>query len=263
MSLVRVATYGGYEPADPFFQTTPDAIDQAVAAFFMDLGVSNAGFVEVRPAPGAELGMCQRNVTEHIKRNGGTLVHVWAIWKNALFLMGEFHAVWRSPAGTLVDVTPTAEGETRVLCAVAEDYGEDFDFVNRPANRAMRTVDPVDPAAVSRAIEGMSPARPGSRVTRRRQASAFRTRRRGRSADQVLRTARPPRRADALGRLLDGSRGLHDPAVADREVLRPHRPSGREAGPRGAPWSLMPETLQTRPFSGVCSSSYRPMFGPP
>jgi hypothetical protein len=159
VSLVRVATYSGYQPADPFFQTTPKAIDEAVIAFFTDLGVSNAQFVEVRPAPGAELGMCQRNVTEHIKRNGGTLVHVWAIWANRLFLMGEFHAVWRSPTGTLVDVTPAAEGETRVLCAVAKEYGEDFDFANRPANRAMRTVDPVDPAAVSTAIEAMSPAR--------------------------------------------------------------------------------------------------------
>jgi hypothetical protein len=125
----------------------------------MALGVSNAEFVEVRPALGAELGMCQRNVTEHIKRKGGTLVHVWAIWANRLFLMGEFHAVWRSSAGNLVDVTPTAEGESRVLCAVAEDYADDFDFARRPANRAMRTIDPVDPAAVSRAIEAMSPAR--------------------------------------------------------------------------------------------------------
>lgn len=159
MSLVRVATYGGYQPADPFFQTTPAAIDEAVAAFCMGLGVSIAEFVEVRPAPGAELGMCQRNVTEHIKRNGGTLVHVWAIWANRLFLMGEFHAIWRSPAGGLVDVTPTAEGETRVLCAVAEDYGEDFDFSRHPANRAMRTIDRVDPPAVSTAIEALSPAR--------------------------------------------------------------------------------------------------------
>jgi hypothetical protein len=159
VSLVRVATYGGYPPADPFFQTTPGAVDETVAAFCMDLGASNAEFVEVRPAPGAELGMCQRNVTEHIERNGGTLVHVWAIWANLLFLMAEFHAIWRAPAGNLVDVTPTAEGESRVLCAVAEDYGEDFDFARRPANRAMRTIDPADPAAVGRAIEAMSPAR--------------------------------------------------------------------------------------------------------
>ncbi|MET4260013.1 hypothetical protein ABIC09_004973 [Bradyrhizobium sp. S3.12.5] len=159
MSLVKVGAYRGYLPADPFFQSTPDAIDDHVDAFCKELGVSNAEFVDVRPSPGAELGMCQRNVKAHIRRNGGTLVHVWAIWANRLFLMSEFHAVCRSPAGTLVDVTPTAEGESRVLCAVAEDFGEDFDFAGRPANRAMRTIDPVDPAAVGRAIEAMSPAR--------------------------------------------------------------------------------------------------------
>lgn len=159
MSLVRVATYGGYPPHDPFFQTTPGANDETVAAFCMDLGVPDAEFVEVRPARGAELGMCQRNVTEHIKRHGGALVHVWAIWANLLFLMAEFHALWRSPAGNLIDVTPTAEGETRVLCAVAGDYGEDFDFAKRPANRAMRTINRVDPAAVAAAIAAMSPAR--------------------------------------------------------------------------------------------------------
>jgi hypothetical protein len=159
MSLTKVAVYRGYPPEDPFFQTTPAEIDEAVATFCLQLGSPKAEFVDVRPAPGAELGMCQRNVVEHIGANGGTLVHVWAIWANRLFLMAEFHAVWRSPIGQLIDVMPTAEGETRVLCAVAEDYGEDFDFARRPANRAMRTVDRVDPAAVGRAIEALSLAR--------------------------------------------------------------------------------------------------------
>ncbi|WP_271587414.1 hypothetical protein [Bradyrhizobium sp. CCBAU 53415] len=166
MPLAKVASYSGYEPEDPMFQTTPDAIDAAVTAFGRELGAADPQYVDVRPFPGAELGMCQRNVLDHMRLHRGQLVHAWAIWANRLFLMGEFHAIWRSPGGELVDVTPTAEGEARVLCAIAEDYGENFDFALRPANRAMRTVDPVDPAAVADAIAALSPARRSYEQTR-------------------------------------------------------------------------------------------------
>ena len=83
----------------------------------------------------------------------------YAFWKNQVLLMAEFHAVWVSPDGRLVDVTPAAEGERDVCFAVDRRYGPDYDFSDRPQNRAMSIVGKVDPEAVANAIRGASPAR--------------------------------------------------------------------------------------------------------
>ena len=39
----------------------------------------------------------------------------WAIWATPVMVEAEFHAVWSGPAGDLVDVSPRAHGETRIL----------------------------------------------------------------------------------------------------------------------------------------------------
>jgi hypothetical protein len=67
--------------------------------------------------------------------------------------------VWSSPQGRLVDVTPTAEGETSIVFAVDTAYPADFDFTRRPQNRAMNIVRPLDPASISRVIGTLSSAR--------------------------------------------------------------------------------------------------------
>jgi hypothetical protein len=56
---------------------------------------------ESRPAK------CVENVANHIARNGGTLVTGWQVVRSDLFTLYLHRAVWGSPSGELLDVTPT------------------------------------------------------------------------------------------------------------------------------------------------------------
>jgi hypothetical protein len=72
--------------------------------------------VPVRHVPGAIHGECFPNVWNHIDRAGGSIVHGWCIWENpGLFIEGEFHGVWKSPSGELVDITQKKDGEREIL----------------------------------------------------------------------------------------------------------------------------------------------------
>jgi len=60
------------------------------------------------------------NAARHVERFGGELLHGWAIWEvPQLMVEAEFHAVWRDPTGTLVDVNPRRPLETRITLTPA------------------------------------------------------------------------------------------------------------------------------------------------
>jgi len=98
-------------------------------------------------------------VAEHAMVHGGYAAFGYAFWKSQVLLMAEFHAVWVTPDRRLVDVTPAAEGERDVCFARDRRYGPDYDFSDRPADRAMSIVGKVGPEAVAQAIAELSPAR--------------------------------------------------------------------------------------------------------
>ena len=159
MSTIKFRARVPRREDDPFFQTTPTQIDADVQTFASTLGDLEVSFVPVRPGPEAEAGLCHRNVAEHVALHGGQAVFGYAFWSNSVMLMGEFHAVWRSPTGELIDVTKTAEGEETVCFAWDKGYPADYDFSDWPPNCAMNIVGKADPDTVARAIDGLSPAR--------------------------------------------------------------------------------------------------------
>ena len=159
MSIIEVRTRIPRSEDDPFFQTTPKKNDTDVHVFASQLGGLEVSFVPVRPGPYAETGFCHRNVAEHVALHGGQAVFGYAFWSNRVMLMGEFHAVWRSPTGQLIDVTETAEGEETVCFAWDKRYPADYDMSDWPSNCAMNIVRKADPDTVARAIDGLSPAR--------------------------------------------------------------------------------------------------------
>lgn len=58
---------------------------------------------------------CFSNVTRHVRRFGGDVLHGWAIWEiPQMMIEAEFHAVWRDRSGALLDVNPRRERETRI-----------------------------------------------------------------------------------------------------------------------------------------------------
>ena len=72
--------------------------------------------VPVRPAPGATPSDCFINADAYARKHGGSVLYGWQIWQwPGVLLDAEFHAVWRSPDGELVDVTPKLTGLSRVL----------------------------------------------------------------------------------------------------------------------------------------------------
>lgn len=73
-------------------------------------------YVPVHPEPGAQVNECFPNVKAKIEKNGGAIVHGWQLWEWPNVLVeAEFHAVWRSLDGNLIDITPKADGEEKIL----------------------------------------------------------------------------------------------------------------------------------------------------
>lgn len=97
--------------------TTPIEISEDIVKFCAGIDPSQVPvFLTLQPNPKAILSECFANVQEHIKENGGSIQLGWVIWETpGIMLEGMFHAVWRSPEGKLVDVTPQMDGERQLL----------------------------------------------------------------------------------------------------------------------------------------------------
>lgn len=73
-------------------------------------------YLPVRPTDGAEVNECFPNVEAKIALAGGRMLCGWQIWEWPHVLVeAEFHAVWVSPEGALVDITPKQHGEETIL----------------------------------------------------------------------------------------------------------------------------------------------------
>jgi len=52
----------------------------------------------------------------HVEEQGGAVQHGWALWEwPRVMVEAEFHAVWRSPDGSRLDVTPREDSQQRIL----------------------------------------------------------------------------------------------------------------------------------------------------
>ena len=73
-------------------------------------------YVPVRTELGARPNECFFNVPQKIAKDGGTPQHGWCLWElPGLFIEAELHAVWVSPSGEWVDVTPKSNREDKIL----------------------------------------------------------------------------------------------------------------------------------------------------
>lgn len=97
--------------------TTPKTIHDDVYRLREKIGITTEPvFVPVDPCTGGKLSDCFADVERKIRRDGGSVQHGWTVWESqGTLIEGEFHAVWRSPDGSLLDVTPKADGERRIL----------------------------------------------------------------------------------------------------------------------------------------------------
>ena len=76
-------------------------------------------YVPVIPDPSSEADHCFVNVPEKIAKDGGESIVGWTIRKETVLMLAEFHSIWKSPAGKLLDITPkgtiTPSGESIVI----------------------------------------------------------------------------------------------------------------------------------------------------
>ena len=73
-------------------------------------------YVEVRPTPGAPPDDCFPTVDAHVQANGGMARYGWSLWElPSVFVEAEFHAVWQSPSGGLLDVSSKKWDAARIL----------------------------------------------------------------------------------------------------------------------------------------------------
>jgi len=94
----------------------PEQIDSATLAFCATISPEAPLYVRAEPAPAARPAYCFDNSVAQALREGGTAVYGWAIWRwPGRWFEAEHHAVWRSPEGDLLDVTPQAGDPERVL----------------------------------------------------------------------------------------------------------------------------------------------------
>lgn len=68
--------------------------------------------VPLQVAMPAEKRKCHLNVQAHIEEHGGSIVFGWDFLVTEFYAEAEFHSVWCPPDGSLVDITPRADGST-------------------------------------------------------------------------------------------------------------------------------------------------------
>lgn len=126
------------------FHTTPSSITKEVRDFCRSITkVYDPIFLDLLIADGALPGECFSNVTIAVEQYGGERVLGWVIWyRPSLFIEAENHAVWLTPQGDLVDLTPVPSGETRVLF-VRDDTAVPYERVGKNNRRKALTSDPL------------------------------------------------------------------------------------------------------------------------
>ncbi|NWL87816.1 hypothetical protein DMN77_09400 [Paenibacillus sp. 79R4] len=58
---------------------------------------------------------CYPNVEKKVELDGGSRIFGWQIWRTTLICEAEFHAVWKSHDGKLLDITPKSPPVESIL----------------------------------------------------------------------------------------------------------------------------------------------------
>lgn len=131
---------------------------------------------------------------EKVRHDGGAIVFGWTIWEwPKVMLTAEFHAVWESPDGDLIDITPKPQRETSIIFVPDRSYPAEFDFENRPRNRRHSLRVSVDRTATVVAV--IAAMNPNQRIYETRRAEKA-----GKTLEEWILTKQP---VDPLPALID------------------------------------------------------------
>lgn len=95
---------------------TPNEICSDIRFLISKLGSkSEPVYLPYMPEAGAPLNECFPTVDKKVESSSGKKVLGWQIWKTPLLVEAEFHAVWESPQGDLIDITPKSLPLAKIL----------------------------------------------------------------------------------------------------------------------------------------------------
>ena len=111
-----------------FRERTPRAVTPKITRKLRSITTADPVFIDVTPQPGARAANCYQNVRHVVCGRGGRMVEGWLIWEggDGSYLKCIHHAVWESPDGHLVDVTPTDDERNLFLPDPATHYAGEF-----------------------------------------------------------------------------------------------------------------------------------------
>jgi hypothetical protein len=119
------------------YPVTPAEIGRDLAWLLTELRTGTKPvYVPVRPVETGRINECLPTVDAYVAQHGGTRLLGWSLWEfPGLFVEAEFHAVWKSHEGDLVDVTPKRRATKAVLFLPAPEMtysGSQVNNVRRP-----------------------------------------------------------------------------------------------------------------------------------
>ena len=95
---------------------TPKSINEKIKEFVsLVCPGEEPYFVEVNPEEYAQVSFCFQAVAEKVRRDGGEELIGWQIWDLGYMIEAEFHAIWESPSGMKLDVTPKSFPAEQIL----------------------------------------------------------------------------------------------------------------------------------------------------
>lgn len=91
-----------------------DVLFNAIETFSKSISKEPFGLVYYRPDKESIVTDCISNVSNFVKRYGGSVIYGWYFGhrvseKYGDYLIATYHAVWRAPNGKLIDITPFHE----------------------------------------------------------------------------------------------------------------------------------------------------------
>lgn len=98
-------------------RTSPTRVTQHVRRLKKQISNSlEPILVPVSPRHSSKPRDCFADVAEQIQELGGTIQYGWTVWEwPEVLIEGEFHGIWRSPTGELVDVSQKPDGEKQIM----------------------------------------------------------------------------------------------------------------------------------------------------
>lgn len=78
--------------------------------------------VEIQPEPGARENNCFNNVANKVASSGGSVCYGWAILSQVHILEAEKHAIWKTPDGRYIDITPRSLPITAIPFLIDDEF---------------------------------------------------------------------------------------------------------------------------------------------